>query len=278
MKRMKKISALIAAALIAAATTACGDGESVQANATAAQTESASHDFTFDGFSGTYTGGWTGGMPNGEGSFVSSDGAATAAGVWSNGQLNGKCRWTEELDDLKLTYNGDFFYGAMQGNGEIKIEYKSGDLVSFTYSGEWKDNKKDGMGESNSYYSDEKAAELGYMRINDKGYFSGGNANGEFEETIYLTEEAAESLGAEYCVYSGEAKDGALIEPYRYTFYKGATIVEQGRVRDGKHISDGEKKIKDGAYDLFKGVTGKLFGETGEKVFDAIVPYDRNAE
>lgn len=275
---MKKVLTLIAAAAIAASMTACGNGEAQQANAAVTEAQSASHDFTFAGFSGTYTGGWSGGMPNGEGSFVSAGGEFTYSGNWSNGQLNGKCRCVEKTDEYTCTYNGDYFYGVIQGNGEMKMEFASGDISYFTYSGEWKDNTITGKGERDCNYSDEKAAEIGLLRLTSKGYFSENMANGELEETHYFTEAVAEEYGADYCVYTGEAKDGALIEPYRYAFYKDNKVVEEGRVRDGKYISDGEKKIKDGAYDFFKGVTGKIFGETGENVYDAIVPYDRNAE
>lgn len=283
MKRMKKISALIAAALIAAAMTACGDGESVQANATAAQTESVSHDFTYitssgSSYTGTYTGGWADGKPNGEGSFEgdSEKGHTTVAGNWSGGQPHGQCRKTLKNDKSIRTWNGDFFYGVLQGNGDWKSEDLNGNLLQ-KYSGEWKDDKTNGIGEMTYYYTAERAAESGIQRRVYKGGFSDNKWNGEAESTVYYTDELAEKIGADYCVYTGETKDNAFVEPYRYTFYKDNKAVEQGRVRDGKHISDDEKAVKDGIYDILDGLTGDgFFGD----IFDAVAPnfYDRNAE
>lgn len=283
MKRMKKISALIAAALIAAAMTACGDGESVQANATAAQTESVSHDFTYTtpsgkSYSGTYTGGWADGKPNGEGSFEgdSEKGHITLAGNWSGGQPHGQCRQTLKNDKNIRTWNVDFFYGVIQGNGDWKAEDLNGNLLR-KYSGEWKDGNSNGIGEMTYYHTAEEAAENGVQRRVYKGGFSDGKWNGEAELTVYYTDELVEKYGDDYCVYTGEAKDGALTEPYRYAFYKDSEVVEQGRVRNGKFVSDGEKAFKDGIYDALRGFAGD--GPVGD-AFDALAPnfYDRNAE
>ncbi len=275
---MKRFLAIIAAAAIAASMTACGGGESQQVNGNAANAESASHSITLDGVPGTYTGGWSGDMPNGEGSFVSSDGTQSAAGNWSNGQLNGKCRVTAQIDDFLVTYNGDYFFGEMDGTGDFKLEDSNGNIIS-TYSGEFKNGLFSGIGELIYYYNDEQAAQIGVHRQITKGSFNNNLPNGEVSVTEYLTKETVKQLGADVniVVYTGESKDGNMIEPYRYEFYKDNQIVEQGRVRDGKYISDGEKAVKDGIYDVLRGLAGD--GLAGD-IFDGVAPsfYDRNAE
>ncbi len=275
---MKRFLAIIAAAAIAASMTACGGGESQQVNGTAADAESASHSITIDGVPGTYTGGWSGDLPNGEGSFVSTDGTQSAAGNWLNGQLNGKCRVIAKTDDFIITYNGDYFFGVIQGTGDLKMEDLNGNIIC-TYSGEWKDNLFNGNGEYIRYFSDEEAVQTGMHRQIIKGSFYNDLTNGEVSVTEYLTEETINQLGADIniIVNTGEAKDGDLIEPYRYAFYKDDQLVEQGRYRDGKFISDGEKAIKDGVYDILRGLAGD--GLAGD-IFDGVAPsfYDRNAE
>ena len=53
--------------------------------------------------------------------------------------------------------------------------------------------------------------------------------------------------------------------------------MEEGRVRDGKYISDTEKALNDELYDGLRGLAGDgLLGD----LFDIFAPsiYDRNAE
>ena len=282
---MKKFSAIIAAAAMAATMAACnGDsGEARQANGTAAEAESAVHDYTYvttsgDAYSGTYTGGWENGQPNGEGTFEGEGetGKETVMGSWLNGQPHGQCKAVRQTDTGVSTWNGEFFYGELQGNGSWKSEDLNGNLIS-SYSGEWKNNKLNGIGERNYYYNDKEAAEYGFTRRVYKGGFSDSKWNGEGELTIYNTTEYAEQVNADYFVYTGQVKDGNFVEPYRYASYKNNQIVEEGRVKDGRRVSDTEKALKDFAYDVADDALGDgIWGS----LFDAIAPefYDRNAE
>lgn len=283
---MKKISALIAAVAMAATITACNGGSndgSRQVNGTAAETVSAVHDYTYvtssgNTFSGTYTGGWENGQPNGEGTFEGEGekGKETVMGNWSNGKPHGQCKAVRRTDTGVRTWSGEYFYGEMQGNGSWKSEDLNGNLLQ-SYSGEWKNNKPGGIGEISYYYNDEEAAEYGFTRRVYKGGFSDSKWNGEGELTIYYTKEYAEQVNTDYIVYTGQAKDDSFVEPYRYARYKNNQIVEEGRVRDGKRISDAEKAKGDFAYDLVDDALGD--GILGD-LFDIIAPefYDRNAE
>lgn len=274
---MKKFLALIAAAALAASMTACSGG-SRQVNGTAAEAESAVHDYTYVTstgieYSGSYTGGWENNLPNGEGSFEDTAGSFKIVGSWSNGMPNGQCRYTEKYDTSVSIYNGEVFFGVYQGNGELTIEDLNGNLLQ-RYSGEWKNGGLDGYGEYTNFYTDEEAAKLGYYRIVYKGGFSNFQWNGEGEFTKYFTDD---NTGADCVVYTGQLKDGDFIEPYRYAFYKNNKIVEEGRVRGGEYVSDTEKAIGDAIYDGLRNKAGDGFWGG---VFDAIAPeiYDRNAE
>lgn len=278
---MKKFLTVITAAAIAAVMTACSGG-SQQVNGTAAETEPAVHNYTYvdpsgTEYSGTYTGGWESNMPNGEGSFEGNSEYSniTIMGNWSNGQPNGQCRLVEKGDNV-LTYNGDLFFGVIQGNGDCKLENSNGGIIS-TYSGEWKDDSFNGYGERTFYFTAEKAAETGTDHYVYKGGFSDGKCNGEGELTVYYTKENAEKVGADFMVCTGQTKNDDFVEPYRYTLYKNNQIVQEGRVRDGKYISDSDKALNDAIYDGIKDIAGDGF--LGG-IFDAIAPefYDRNAE
>lgn len=182
---MKKLLALIAAAAMAAAMTACngdGSGESRQVNGTAAEAEPAVHDYTY------------------------------------------------------VTPSG--------------IEY------SGSYTGGWENSQLSGIGERSYYYNDEEAVKYGFDRKVYKGEFSDSEWNGEGELTVYYTEEFAELIEADYIVYTGQTKDGSFVEPYRYAYYKNNQPFEEGRVMDGKHVSDTEKASGDLAYDLVDDALG----------------------
>ena len=274
---MKKFLAIIAAAAMAATMTACG-GEAQQVNGTAAEAESAVHDYTFvaasgDELSGTYTGGWENNLPNCEGSFEDAAGSEKIVGSWSNGIPNGQCRWITKYDTCVYTYNGELFFGVFQGKGELRSEDLNGNLMS-VYSGDWKNGCYDGYGEYTTYYTDEDAAKLGYYCTVYKGGFSNFQKNGEGELTKYF---ADDSFWADCVVYTGQVKDGDFVEPYRYVFYKNNQIVEEGRIRDGTRVSDSDKAFNDALYDGIKGIAGDGFW--GD-VFDIVAPefYDRNAE
>lgn len=277
---MKKFLALIAAAALAASMTACSGG-SRQVNGTAAEAESAVHDYTYVTptgieYSGSYTGGWENNQPNGEGSFENSAGTVKITGSWSSGQPNGQCRWIGKYDTYLCTYNGDMFFGVRQGNGEFKITDLNGNLT-YLYSGEWTDDCYSGNGEEITYYTAEEAAETGVSGFEYKGNFSRSKWNGEGEYTIYFNAETAGEGSADCVVYTGQTKDGSFVEPYRYAFYKNNQIVNEGRVRDGNYISDTEKAIGDAIYDGLRNKAGDGFWGG---VFDIIAPeiYDRNAE
>lgn len=303
-KRIKRVLTLAAALAMAALLSACGKGADA----------SPVHDYTYttpagNEFSGTYTGGWEGGQPNGEGSFSSKGekGEISLDGTWANGQPNGQCRYIFKDDTYIGTFSGDFFYGEMKGNIDYKIEDLEGNLM-ITYSGEFRDGDCNGNGEKTDYYN----AESGIDRVKYKGTFSDGNLDGEGEMTVYytaggagqygvnswvykgqfsdgnlagegtmiyyFTSEYAEAHGGVDCeILTGQYRDGGFVEPYRYAFWKGNEVLEEGRVRNGEYVSNTEKAFKDSIYDGLRDMAGD--GITGY-LFDILAPefYDRNAE
>ena len=310
MKAYKKAFLTAAALAMATALSACGrDG--------ADGASSAAHDYTYvslngNEYAGTYTGSWAGGQPDGEGSFSGEgvNGSLSIVGNWSGGQPNGECRNILKTDAYVKTYSGNFFYGEAKGSGNYKTEDLEGNLV-LTYDGEFRDGKYDGNGEWSRYYTAGEAAEKGFDRIVYKGQFSDGARNGEGELTVYYTPEYAAQHRYDHRVYkgqfvdgalvgdteiahyytseyaeangidretlTGQYKDGWLVEPYRYTFYNGSKVVEEGRFRDGKYVSDGEKALNDSIYDLGRELAGD--GILGD-LYDILAPavYDRDAE
>lgn len=310
MKAYKKAFLTAAALAMATALSACGrDG--------ADGASSAAHNYTYVTFSGneyagTYTGGWAGGQPDGEGSFSGEglNGSISIVGNWSDGQPNGECRQIQKTDAYVKTYSGNFFYGEAKGTGNYKAEDLEGNLV-LTYDGEFRDGKYNGNGEQVYYYTAEEAAEHGYERRAYKGQFVNGQCQGEgeltvywsaeyaaqygldytvykgqysdgafvgeTEMTIYYTQEIADADGIDCTVYMGQRKDGHYVEPYRYAHYKNGKAIEEGRVRDGKYVSDGEKALGDSIYDLGRELAGD--GILGD-LYDIFAPavYDRDAE
>lgn len=268
---------------------------------------------TLDGyeFTGTYTGGWENGQPNGEGEFSGEGerGRMSLAGSWSNGKPNGQCRQIVETDTYTRTYNGEYFYGVWQGNGTVKFEDLDGNLTR-TYTGEFQDGQYNGSGEMTNYYTEEESEGSGCERRVYKGQFANSTWNGAGELTFYFTEEYATFNNVERMVYAGQYsdgwtgeievtfyltskyadtckydtevnvgqyKDGSLVEPYRYIRYKDGKTIEEGRVRDGKYISDADKALDDSLYD---GIRSLLGDGTAGDLFDIFAPafYDRNAE
>lgn len=295
---MKKLLVFAVILTMAAALAACGDSE---------------HSFTYlasDGsvYAGKYSGDWKKGGPNGEGSFSSDDGSFNLIGNWTNGQPNGQCRETLINDGKVITYNGNYFYGVWQGSGEYTVksddavitrrgEYFNGKLngegeetcsysaeyaadyggrISEKYTGSFTDNIKNGIGEYTVNYTEEAAAEKGFSRRVYYGAYADDTWNGEAQLTIYYTDEKASEYGYDRTVYTGQCEDGSFVEPYRYARCKGNDVLTEGRVRDGKYISDGEKAIKDTIYDFVDEATGD--GIIGD-LFDIFGPafYDRNA-
>lgn len=308
MKTRKRILASAAAMAMAALLSACGSKD---------EAASSVHDYTYttlagNGYSGTYTGDWEDGQPNGEGSFSGEGekGEISLVGPWVNGQPNGQCRQILKSDAYVKTYSGDFFYGEAKGTGDYKAEDLKGNLV-FTYYGEFRDGKYNGNGKATYYYTAEKAAEQGFDRRVYDGQFANGSWNGEGELTIYYTAEHAAQHGYDRKVYkgqfsdsvlagdvkmvyyytsdfaeengvdckilTGQYKDGSLTEPYRYALYNGSKVLEEGRVTGGKYVSDAEKALNDSIYDGLRSLAGD--GILGD-LYDIFAPeiYDRNAE
>jgi len=276
----------------------------------------SAHDFTYvtpdgDEYTGTYTGGWEGGQPNGEGEFSGKGerGTVSLVGNWSNGQPNGQCRYIFETDTYIGTYNGDYFYGERQGNGNAKFEDLDGNLLK-TYTGSFQSNQYSGSSEMTYYYTEEEAAEYGYDRKIYKGQFANNDWSGAGELTFYCTAEYAASCGverislsgqysdgwtgeveqtfyftSEYAdqyqldteVHAGQCIDGTLVEPYRYALYLSGKEIEKGRIKDGKYISDAEKALNDSIYDGLRSLAGD--GILGD-LYDIFAPsiYDRNAD
>lgn len=94
--------------------------------------------------------------------------SGTYTGDWENGQPNGQCRCILKTETFTQTYSGDYFYGEWKGNGNLKVEYPDG-TISTTYDGEFRDGKWNGSGEETYYYIAEEAAEQGYDRRVYKG-------------------------------------------------------------------------------------------------------------
>lgn len=305
MKTCKRIMVSATAFAMAALLSACGSDREAAASV---------HDYTYTTFagnkySGTYTGGWEGGQPNGEGSFSGKGekGEVSLVGTWVGGQPNGQCRQIAKNDTYIKTYSGDFFYGEVKGEGDFKIEDLDGNLVS-TYSGGFREGKYDGSGEITYYYTDaesgygrkvykgqfadgawngkgelafyntpEYAAQCGCDRRVFKGQFSDNVLGGEAEMALYFTQEHADAYGFDCEIWTGQYKDDRFAEPCRYALYKDGKVLEEGRIRDGDHVSDTEKAFKDGVYDLLRGVAGD--GIVGD-LYDIFAPefYDRNGE
>ena len=120
--------------------------------------------------------------------------SGTYTGDWENGQPNGQCRCILKTETFTQTYSGDYFYGEWKGNGNLKVEYPDG-TISTTYDGEFRDGKWNGSGEETYYYIAEEAAEQGYDRRVYKGQFSDDVLAGETTAIFYYTSEFAEADG-----------------------------------------------------------------------------------
>lgn len=278
--------------------------------------EKTSHDYTYvtlggAQYTGTYSGGWESGQPNGEGEFSGegANGSISLAGSWSNGKPHGQCRRILKTDTYTQTYNGDYFYGERRGNGGERVEDLDGNLIK-TYTGEFQDDQACGNGEMTYYFTEEASAKNGYDRLVCKGQFANDTGNGMVEWTAYYTAEFAASCGLERIVYigqysndwtgeiqrelyftseyadrekydtevhTGQYKDGGLVEPYRYALCRNGKVVEEGRIKDGKYISDTEKALKDSVYDVGRDLAGDgLLGDLYD-IFGPMI-YDRNAD
>ena len=132
---------------------------------------------------GIYIGTIADGMPNGEGSFVSSDNkpAISYQGHWENGKLSGAGYLESEAYTVHFNnssgkydrtgqFKGEVYDGLPSGNGSFSSKNSAG--IPWTYDGEWAKGQFEGYGKT-VWYSD------------DGGSYEEGNyVNGEFTPTF----------------------------------------------------------------------------------------------
>lgn len=192
-------------------------------------------DVTINGktYSGTYQGEMSGGVPNGEGSFISEDADMQYTGTWTDGSVSG----TGTVEAKEFT---------------IAFSYSKGEYEKTCYfKGSVKDGLPDGEGKSIAYTSDGKTEEV----------YEGNWKNGEYSGQGTKTRH--DKNGKKREVFEGNWKDneingkgkkafydekGKLTEMYEGYFSKGALAVDSLAVRtDGIRYfkwPDGERTLR----------------------------------
>lgn len=263
---MKKLLALIAAAAIVASMTACQSGEAQQANAdvteaaTVSETEpaaetkteaeqetgSGSHEFTFDGNPGTYTGGWSGDMPNGEGTLTLNDGSIYS-GEWENGKINGQGKHKLANGDV---YEGEFKDGNYHGQGKF-TRYNG----SF-YEGEFKNDKRDGQG---TYTAADGFVQSGLWK---DGIFYGDHLpEGEFRtpENIVIVDESDNEVKKVHVTW--DHVPDALKYEFKIYLYSDLKESQASQEVNGTNGASFNKIIDDYTYYLTLRAVGEKDGQ-----------------
>ena len=172
-----------------------------------------------NGESGTYSGDWAGGKPNGQGKLLCENGDIYE-GDFENGVLNGHGKITWAKGDV---FEGSFENGIQSGQGEMT--YKNGD----SYDGEWKNGKRDGQG-------------LMIYKNGNYEYYEGAweddMRNGQ-GKTLYVNGN----------IYEGDWKNDQLTGQGKYTWNDGDTY--EGGFENGMLNGYGEYVWEDGR--VYKG-------------------------
>lgn len=125
-----------------------------------------------------YVGEFNSGKPNGKGKLTSPDGSYYTGG-WIGGLKHGKGK---ERNANGWTYDGEYKNGMMDGFGLYEIQYEH---ETHTYEGDWKANKKSGVGkmvwnehkEYNGQWADNLQHGEGYLtdgKMSKKGEWNCG--------------------------------------------------------------------------------------------------------
>ena len=225
---MKKYIAVVLCVLMVMCLASCGGPKEVTDMSYSATIGDAT-------LNGMFTGTVEKKQPNGQGTFVFSDGSITVSytGKWENGVPVGA--GSLEYDGFKVEYCGTVYEGKYEGdafagspNGKGNYVASNDDIV-FTYVGEWKDGAIAGSGE----------LEFSKSTINFDdhvltGEFCGGVVDGLPCGTGEFTTKTEEA----YLSYNGNWKDGVFsgagtIDTNIYT-----VRFTDGVVRTGKYVGD----------------------------------------
>lgn len=131
----RRILSAIAAVFTAIALTACG---TVSDKA-----------YTYDGSTGTYSGDWKSGKPEGTGTYSYADGTITAtiSGDWKNGKPEGQVTYKySDSEGSSYYYSGAFSMGNPEGKGHLEL---SSDGISVIYEGDFVNGSMSGSGNIN---------------------------------------------------------------------------------------------------------------------------------
>lgn len=181
-------------------------------------------------------------LPNGVGTFVSSDGF-TYSGNWENGLPVNVCSmelsgYTVEIAGNTYTgfYKGDAVDAVPNGSGEFKF---SDEKISVSYIGEWLSGVPNGDG------SLDYAGEDGYIRYSGgwkTGEFSG---KGQLETDFYVVHFLDGVVRTGY--YNGEVLNGIASGTGAFTTVNsnGYEYTYTGSWLDGLYDGEGVRRFKD---------------------------------
>ncbi len=178
MSMKKRILSVILAVVIMMSLSGCGKNNSTDnidnGNSIAAVSQSTKvTDKAYEIFNttGTYTGDWENGMPNGHGTYTANSAIYVYSGNWINGFPNGD---GEEYYNNEY-YNGEFFNGMRQGQGYCEIYYEE---ESHAYKGDFMNNEFNGSGILHTYFND------GSILVRE-GEFANGSFFGRLNYSFY---------------------------------------------------------------------------------------------
>lgn len=184
----------------------------------------------------------------------------------------------------RTVYKGQFANDEKSGEGVQTLYYTEKlsaeiGVDRVVYEGQFADNTWNGAGIKTIYYTSEHTAQHGLKCMAIQAIYSDGAfANGgTTQQAEYYTPEFGRQYGYDCVIYTGQTQNGSMVEPYRYVRYTNGKVYDQGRVKNGKFVSDGEKAVKDYLYD---GLREAFEDEDMGDLFDIFGPmlYDRYSE
>lgn len=198
-------------------------------------------EYVYGDFTGTYSGEWSGGKPDGAGSF---EGEAdnwnlSITGTWENGELVSAANYVKESSDGDEFIFKDFQYknGKWYGTGHFE---KITSSMNVYYDGEISESKYNGKGRI-KIVTDEMTYSYEGEFVNDEKHGTGtGTFESNGEKEIFVGEFVNDTE------YNGT-----------YTYYYSDGTTETGVVENGKYSSDFKKK----ATGLLDDVLNALFGD-----------------
>jgi hypothetical protein len=177
--------------------------------------------------------------------------ALTYSGSLKKGKMDGKGVLTAESTEVNYKYDGEFSGNDFK-SGTMTVEFmQPGDVSKVVYEGDFTDFDLDGSGTRTITYTKASYDKNGVRSEELVSDFRNGIPSGDSELTANFSKDYAAQNGADCCVFSGNYKNGKLVEPYEVTYYNDGEIVMKGTKEGGVFKAD----------DAYKSTAERFFDE-----------------